>query len=89
MAGVGGGAVMGRPRGDPESATGPPSCGKPGLLGRHPDAGVEADRLGVEVAVGQQLDRQRRELVRAAQALREEDDRAERRLELLGGIAGP
>ncbi|MDT3441528.1 hypothetical protein QOZ89_18270 [Pseudofrankia sp. BMG5.37] len=45
----------------------------PVLLGLEAGAGVDADDLGVQVAVGEQLDGQGGELVRGAEAVREED----------------
>ena len=54
------------------------------LLRGHPDAAVDPDHLGVHVAVGEQLDGQRGELVGRAEALREEHALAELRLERLG-----
>ena len=53
------------------------------LLGLHANASVDTDGRGVHVTVGEQLDRERRELARVPEPLREEDARAETRLELI------
>ena len=65
----------------------PSPVGSVDLLRLHPDAGVDADRLGVHVRVGQQLDRQRGELGRPTQAVREEHVLGQLALERLGALA--
>ena len=67
-----------------------PCCvGRRLLFRLHPDAGVDADRLGVHVAVGQQLDGQRGELGGVARAVREQHVLGQLGLERLGALALP
>jgi len=86
------GATLGGqiPRGG--GGAGPPAGrggGGPPRLGLHADAGVQADALGVHVAVAQQLDGHGGELGRVAKPFREEHSDAEALLELLGTFARP
>src|SRR5581483_7356739 len=59
------------------------------LLRLHADAAVDTDRLRVHVAVRDQLDGERRELVRRAQPVREQDTGLEALLELLRALTLP
>ena len=59
------------------------------LFRLHSDPRVDADRLGVHVAVGEQFHAQAGELVGVAEPLGKEDPRAESSLELLGVGSGP
>ena len=67
-----------------------PRCqrGATGSLRGHADAAVDADRLGVEVAVGHALDDDRRQLLRVAEALREQHALLQVGLERLAVVAG-
>src|SRR5690242_733355 len=60
-----------------------------GSLRLHADAAVDADGLGVHVTVRDQLDRERRELLGRAEAVREEHADLESLLELLRALALP
>ena len=57
---------------DHQPATRSPIDWRDASLRRHADAAVDADRLGVEVAVGDALDDHRGQLLRGAEALREQ-----------------